>query len=402
LGIDSPHVARWLVKLDGNRELSALTIPPPAVLDALRKNLLIQDGFGVAERVVVPELRHEPSLSGVKAVNFELTYDCNRSCSHCIQQGIREQRSGLWLSEDVGRQALHDAWFAGLVSDGVNFTGGELFLPDSNLPEFVEAARTLKLRIRINTNGWWGKQETVQIGKMKFRSPGHVVGWLKEMGVAGLALSLDGRYHEHPEDWPPVVAIVRECDRQHLAFQLVFTVAEWYGKEQFCRRMLREAGISFDHHVVPMPMIDLGGAVRHRQGHLDSALLAPAVRQTGCRGTGFYTPSLLHIAPDGGVRTCLDAPGGSWLGNINRESLLSIVNQFSEAPVTTAFYRGNLAKLADKFIQPYAETYRPVGHACAAMAVLARAIDQCSSITSQEELRQIHERIAEDMNLRAN
>ena len=114
-------------------------------------------------------------MAFVRAVNFELTYDCNWNCSHCLQQGVRQRRSGLWLSTDAGKQALHDAWFAGLVSAGVNFTGGEPFLPQSNLPEFVETARSLKIEVRINTNGWWGKQERVRVGDMEFRSPSHVV-----------------------------------------------------------------------------------------------------------------------------------------------------------------------------------------------------------------------------------
>jgi len=42
------------------------------------------------------------------------------------------------MSTEVGKQAVEDAWFAGLASIAVNFTGGETFQPRSNLPELVE------------------------------------------------------------------------------------------------------------------------------------------------------------------------------------------------------------------------------------------------------------------------
>jgi len=419
LGIHDTQVAAWLVDLDSQGVLPAAPSPSPAVLEALRQHAIIRFDAESSAGAAVFDRHRKPSLAFVRAVNFELSYDCNWNCSHCLQQGIRQQRSGLWLSTDAGKQALQDAWFTGLVSAGVNFTGGEPFLPQSNLPEFIEAARSLRLDVRINTNGWWGTQERVRIGNLDFRSPAHVVGWLREMGVAALALSLDSRYHDRPEAWLPVVAIVKECERHRQYYQFVCTgygmdevyrrmlisaflkerkCAEWDGMDELYCRLMRDAGISLNH-LVPMDMIDIGGAAGEPGEQLHSASVVAAVHRSRCEGKGFFRPSLLHVAPDGGVRTCLYAPGGGWLGNINRESLLQIINRFAESPVTAAFCQDELASLAEATIKPYAHVYRSVTHPCAASAVLARAIEVANS--PDASLRAIHESIAAEMNLRA-
>ncbi|MGO8753191.1 MAG: radical SAM protein [Thermoguttaceae bacterium] len=398
LGLRNAQTAEWLVDLDGRRALPAAVAPPPEVLETLRQHAIIRCDVESSAGSVVLDRQREPSLAFVMAVNFELTYDCNWNCSHCLQQGIRQQRSGLWMSPEAGKQALQDAWFAGLVSAGVNFTGGEPFLPQSNLPEFVEAARSLKIEVRINTNGWWGKQDRVRIGDMEFRSPGHVVGWLRETGVAALALSLDSRYHDRPEAWLPVVAIVKECERHRLYYQFVCTGVEWYGADEACRQLIRESGIPL-HHLIPMEMIDIGGAAGETGERLHPASVAAAVHQSPCGGKGFFRPSLLHVAPDGGVRTCVYAPGGGWLGNINRESLLHIVDRFAERPVTAAFCRDEPALLAEASIKPYAHIYRSVAHPCAASAVLARVVEAANS--PHASFYEAHESIAAEMNLHA-
>ena len=216
--------------------------------------------------------------------------------------------------------------------------------------------------------------------------------------MGALALSLDRRYHDRPETWLPVVAIVRACERHRQPYQFVCTGVEWYGLDEAFRRLIREAGISLNS-LVPMEMIDIGGAARKTGGQLHSASVAAAVHQSPCEGKGFYRPTLLHIAPDGGVRTCLYAPGGGWLGNIHRESLLQIVNRFAECAVTAIFCRDDLNSLAESFLKPYAHIYRSVAHPCAASAVLARVVEAANSPAGL--LCRIHEGIAEDMNLRA-
>jgi MoaA/NifB/PqqE/SkfB family radical SAM enzyme len=403
LGLHDSQTAQWLVELDSQGTLPAAPVPSPAVLETLQQHAIIRCGAEAPAGSAVFDRHRKSSLAFVRAVNFELTYDCNWNCSHCLQQGIRQQRSGLWLSTDAGKRALQDAWFAGLVSTGINFTGGEPFLPQSNLLEFVEAARSLDIGVRINTNGWWGKQERVRIGNLEFRSPGHVVGWLREIGVGALALSLDRRYHDRPEAWLPVVAIVKECERHRLPYQFVCTGVEWYGMDEAFRRLIWEAGIS-PSNLVPMDMIDIGGAAGEPGEQLYSESVAAAVHRTPCKGKGFFRPSLLHIAPGGGVRTCLYAPGGGWLGNINRESLLHILSRFAESPVTAAFCRDDLASLTEATIKPYAHIYRSVAHPCAASAVLAKVVEKCdcAATSSDAALRRIHASIAEDMNLRAN
>ncbi len=165
-----------------------------------------------------------------------------------------------------------------------------------------------------------------------------------------------------------------------------------------CDHLTDRAGIS-PNRLVPMEMIDIGGA----SGQDGNPLRWSSVLELGycvpCEGKGFFRPSILHISPDGGVRTCLYAPGGGWLGSVNRESLLDIVNRFPENLVTAAFTSGEAESFAETHIKPYAQVYRSVNHPCAALAVLARAIEATSEPNAVPSV--IHERIASDFNIHA-
>lgn len=379
---------------------SCAATPPEAIpfsaIETLQQHRLIRFGPASPAQPVVPEARKKPSLTFVQAINLELTHDCNWDCGHCIQQGIRKRLAGTWLSTEVGKQVLRDAWFAGLLSSGVNFTGGEIFLPHSNLPELVEAARSLKIEVRINTNGWWGNRENIRLGQMEFRSPAHVVGWLRENGVAILALSYDTRYTDRPEAWTPVASVIRECESQGQPYQVVCTGVGRRGAFALCDHLTNRAGIS-PNRLVPMEMIDIGGA----SGQDGKPLRWSSVLELGycvpCEGKGFSRPTILHVAPDGGVRTCLYAPGGGWMGNVNRESLLDIVNRFPENTVAAAFTSGEVESFAETVIKPYAHVYRSVDHPCAALAVRARAIEAASEPNAVPST--IHDRIASDFNI---
>ena len=397
LGLHDEQIVHWL------RGLKSCPASPPAaipssVIETLQQHRLIRFAPASPAQPVVPEARKKPSLAFVQAVNLELTYDCNWDCGHCIQQGIRKRLAGTWLPTSVGNQVLKDAWFAGLLSAGVNFTGGEVFLPKSNLPELMEVARSLKIEVRINTNGWWGNRENIRVGQMEFRSPAHVVGWLRESGVALLALSYDTRYTARPEAWDSVASVIRECENQGQLYQIVCTGVGRRGAFALCDHLTERAGIS-PNRLVPMEMIDIGGA----SGQDGKPLQWTSALELGycvpCGGKGFHRPTLLHIAPDGGVRTCLYAPGGGWMGNVNRESLLNIVNRFAENPVAAAFTSGEAESFAETNIKPYAQVYRSVNHPCAALAVLARAIEAASEPNAVP--LPIHDRIASDFNIHA-
>jgi hypothetical protein len=329
------------------------------------------------------------------------------SCSHCLQQGLKGADSGKWISTDVAKKAIFDAHAAGLTKIGVNFTGGEIFLPESNLPELLETVHSLKLNVRVNTNGWRGTQENIRVGKFTFPSPGHVVGWLRDMDVTVLALSFDHRFEERAELWHSTVAVIRECEHQGQLYQIIMTGMAPEEMIEGWRRLTEDAGIEPRHLIpVPMEMIDIGGASGPAEEPLEPAAFKESIHQLPCKAKGFYRPVYLHISPDGGVRSCLYAPGAGWLGNIYRESLLQIAEKFTANCVVQAFSSGDLAALTRALIQPHAHLYRTVKHPCAVAAVLSRAIEQYDRFISdhkiapsKEEQRRIHQEISQQLRL---
>jgi MoaA/NifB/PqqE/SkfB family radical SAM enzyme len=352
--------------------------------------------------------RHlRPSLHFVQAINFELTYRCNMSCSHCLQQEFRKINSRKWLSTELAKKAIKDAHHAGITSTGINFTGGEVFLPESNLPDLVETAQSLHVEVRINTNGWWGDQKNIRVGSRIFPSAKHIVSWLRDMDIAALALSFDRRYEKASHLWHSVVSIIRECETQGQPYQVICTgvkpeeiIEGWY-------RLTEDEGINPQYLIpVEMEMIDIGGAAEQTQGSLQLETLAKAVRKTTCRGKGFFRPACLHICPDGGVRTCLYSSGAGWLGNIYQKSLIQIIKEFPENCVVEAFSSNDYDFLIETFMEPHAHTYRSTRHPCAISAILSRVVEKYDLFEREqgrkpkhEEQRLIHEQVARELNL---
>jgi MoaA/NifB/PqqE/SkfB family radical SAM enzyme len=333
------------------------------------------------------------------------------SCSHCLQQKIRTRIRNEWIPTKAARQALHDAWFAGLLTTGVNFTGGEVFSARSNLVELVETARALGLAFRIYTNGWWGNRRTVSLGDMVFHSPREVIEWIHSQGVSILALSFDARYDEAPESWPPVMSIIRHCEAVGQQYQVVCTGERGQDLIDRMYRRLREHRINPAFlSPVPMESVDIGGACARAaetaRGLQDLALLA---RRSPCETKGFARPKFLHIGPRGDVRSCLYAVGCGYLGNITRESIFQILNSFNSNPVTRLFREGETSAFLDEYFHPYQKFYRNIGHPCTASVLIARMAEELAVTTPQfvsgrrkEELHRLHLRIAEDLNLCAS
>ncbi len=161
-------------------------------------------------------IKKKPSLHFVKAINVELTYECNMSCPHCLQHEIRQQGDNSWVNTESVIRCLREGKDLGFTDSGVNFTGGEPFLRGSNLPELLKAAKYLGLDVRGNTNGWWGGHKEITIGSEKFATCKDVIKWLKRKKVALLALSLDQRYETNATLLNSVINVMRECEAQGL------------------------------------------------------------------------------------------------------------------------------------------------------------------------------------------
>jgi MoaA/NifB/PqqE/SkfB family radical SAM enzyme len=350
LGINEGHTIQWLIDLNRAGWKTMDSIPPARILEKLRRFELISIDKSFSPESQKKFQHRKLSLYFVQAINFELTYDCNMNCSHCLQKNLRARRPTKWISTETARHALQDAWFAGLAITGINFTGGEVFVPASNLPELVETARSLDLEVRINTSGWWGNKNNIQVGRLSFATPGHVIEWLRERNIAFLALSFDERYENNPESWQPVASIIRECERTGQNYQIVCTGLTENQLREGWYRLVKDYGIVPRHlYPVAMEMIDIGGAAKTANLPLKPSHFANLLIHSPCEGKGFTRPIYLHVGPDGGVRTCLYSPGSGYLGNINKESLLHITNSFSTNPVASLFNQGDFKA----FVQEY-------------------------------------------------
>ena len=162
-------------------------------------------------------------------------------------------------------------------------------------------------------------RENIRLGQMEFRSPAHVMGWLRENGVAILALSYDTRYTDRPEAW---IRLPRDTRMREPRSTLSGCV--YRRRATRCLRALR----SFDEqggNLTESSCSDGDDRIGGASGQDGKPLRWSSVLELGycvpCEGKGFSRPTILHVAPDGGVRTCLYAPGGGWMGNVNRESL---------------------------------------------------------------------------------
>ncbi|MEN6625157.1 MAG: radical SAM protein [Candidatus Sumerlaeia bacterium] len=350
-------------------------------------------------------MRGSPTLAFVDAVNFELTYRCNTACPHCLQQNIRRSvPASAELSAAAVEKAIHDAWFCGLAKDGINLTGGEplLFRPD--VIRLIRYCRTLGLRVRLNTNSWWGRARDFKIGDHEFGSASELVVFLKDCGLTVLALSFDERVEGDPGAFEDLAGVVAACEADHFAYQIVCTGPDENRLLDAHDRLVKRIGAP-PRCMIPVMMekVDIGGAASSIPGGgLDPRLVCALARGAGCKGRGFYRPSLLHVSPAGGVRTCCYAIGMANLGNLLKSTLMDMVNRFPADPVALAFENSRIEAYADKLLRPHAHRYRAFAHPCAACAVLGRLVEQYSSLGREPtpaDIEAINTKTANELNL---
>ncbi len=350
----------------------------------------------------------------LQAVNFEITYRCGMSCSHCLQQNMR-QADVVELETDRLVQAVRQTWFAALPLVGINLTGGEPLAPDSPVLELIREAQSLGLPVRLNTNSWWGDTMELRIGGETFATPETLVAHLREIGLGMLALSYDERVDQNPKTLNKLLGAMHACERNQLPYQIIFTGITTDEMETILQLATRMVPFSLKYAIpVLMPKIDLGGAA----GSLRDRPLGMAMacgteidkslcRKYGfCGGMGFCRPAYLHISPDGAIRSCLYAPRLGNLGNLANEDLLDAVNRFPSDPVSRAFRTHDLPMYLEKSFRSYARWYRPIVHPCSACALLARIIDEEHKFELREGhppegeyLEEIHLRVGREYNL---
>jgi len=390
-------------RADGERLLRRLVTGrsglPWVALGAANGRLLLQQHWAsqttpAADALALP-------FVFVDAINLELSYSCNLACSHCLQEPLRPRGTSTWLDVTCVSSLLKQAQLLDLLGYGLNLTGGEVVAPASPVLELLELARGLGIRTRMNTNAWWGQQRQIQVGQHGFADDAALVEALRQRGLGRLALSLDARYRQYPQLLERVIRVASLCDAAGLAHEFVATDAEPELMAMVQRRLPRAL-------LTPMQVVDLGAARPPYQRRLRSSTVAALAQLSDCGTAGFSRPSLLHVTPDGGVRSCLYAPGGGWLGNLQQQSLIEILNAAAANPVAQLFASGELDAFVADHLTPWQHLYRGIEHGCTAAALIARLAERLAKQLAQdpslqpEKLEQLHRRLAAEMGLGAS
>ncbi len=367
LNLDVEQIKPLLHKLSSTPDGVAIEEFDPSLLEKLFSLYLVKRTFATADLPFV----------FVKAINFELTYGCNLSCSHCLQDALHHNSKYDWVPAAAIIRTMQDAEWMGLVSYGVNFTGGETFRIGSPILELIGAARDMDIPVRANTNAWWGGQSHIQIGNHVFSSDEDVINTLKELKLGRLALSLDDRYVKYPYLIDRVVRVVHLCERFGLSCEFVATEPSPAIFASVVKKLCQSLGYYPKNlFITPMEVVDIGGGALQNKDYLEPMTLDTLAQSSPCGTLGFYRPSILHVAPDGGIRSCMYAPGGGWLGNIIHQRLPEILNSVSDNPVYQLYKSNRLASFVDKYITPFQHLYKRVNHSCAVSALIARIAEE--------------------------
>jgi len=344
----------------------------------------------------------------VRAINLELSYSCNLACSHCLQTPLRPQGQPHWLDPALVRSLLVQAVELDLLGMGLNVTGGETFAAGSPLLEVIEIAAGLGLPVRANTNAWWGLQQNIRLGERLIADDEALVALLQRSGLGRLALSLDDRYRQYPELLERLVRVATLCERQGLAYEFVAPDADPEAFKVVLQRIAAGAGSLTHARVTPMETVDIGSAAPRQRQPLSSDGLATLARRSDCGTAGFHRPTYLHVNPEGGVRSCLYAPGAGWHGDLRRQSLRAILNAAARNPVLQLFERGELEAFVERHLDPWRHLYRQVEHGCGAAALIARLAERLTELHATGAdapdamaMEQLHRRLAQEMGLSA-
>jgi organic radical activating enzyme len=348
----------------------------------------------------------------VRGINFELTYGCNLACNHCLQDSMRPSGRFPWIKQEAVEKRIEEAAWMGLfdkIKKGVNFTGGEIYVPGSPILELISSTAKRGISIRSNTNAWWGNRQGFTIGSRRFESDHDLIEELKHLGLSRLVLSLDQRYEQYPDLLDRVLRVASLCERTSLKYEFVATDASPDLSEKAHQSLVRILGHNPEHLLLtPMKTVDIGAAAQPSEDLLESSRLPALTRQSPCERKGFFQPEFLHVNPDGGFRSCLYAPGAGVLGNILEDSLMTILNRFDKNPVVQLYGQQSLEEFVVQSIKPWEHEYRPVEHPCAASALIAKVASRVSQKQSElsrslttEEMQDIHQSIGSELGIRS-
>ncbi|MDG2198492.1 MAG: hypothetical protein P8O70_16760 [SAR324 cluster bacterium] len=147
------------------------------------------------------------------------------------------------------------------MDTGVNFTGGETFIPGSPIIELIRFASGLGPDVRANTNAWWGGSRTVKVGTEEFDGPEALVEALRLAGLKMMVLSLDDRYERYRGLFGKMIQVAVACETNRILYQVVMTDASRELYDEFLQKLTKEIGHLPEYFSpVGMEMVDVGGS----------------------------------------------------------------------------------------------------------------------------------------------
>ncbi|MBO4266233.1 MAG: radical SAM protein [Lachnospiraceae bacterium] len=184
--------------------------------------------------------------SVISKIAIAMTDKCSASCEMCCFKCSPEGKNTL--STDFMKDVILQASkINGIQSIG--FTGGDPFMVFDQLLECSAYAHSLGLRVSVNTNGFWGKNE-----KRAFE----LVGKLKEAGVESMSFSAD---HIHQEYVP--IADLKMAMRAVTAHNMLLdvTIMETSTSENIVRMTEALRPEIYQSSIANHPMLPAGNAL---------------------------------------------------------------------------------------------------------------------------------------------
>jgi MoaA/NifB/PqqE/SkfB family radical SAM enzyme len=353
---------------------------------------------------VLKSYKHFP-IKNIEAMNFELTYDCNSNCPHCILKSVRKSFHGNELSYECVQRIIADAYFAGLLQNGINFTGGEALLAKTDIFELIRYASSYGIPTRLFTNSFWGNKLFFKAANRRFTSPLSLIKKFKSSGLNQLSLSFDSRFDKDKVGVKQLSTIIQACETIGLHYEIISSPEIREHLNKFIEYLKLTLGINHLKYMTPitMELVDMGGAISFNHNNLSDLSLKELIDKSLCKSKGYFQPKMLTIAPNGDVRSCMYGLGLNNLGNIHKSNLLDVINDF-EDEVSIAFAEKQAFELADIIYEPYKEIYKPFSHPCSACVLLARLLQEYFMLKKKKDFTnkqflQMNYKVANDLNL---
>ncbi len=293
----------------------------------------------------------------IRRLNFRITYNCNVQCRHCYNNSGPESDRFL-INRDKAFDAISNMSHVGIKRIGIE--GGEPFLYPGFLMDMIQKARRSGIeRIGINTNGFWA------------RTPGKTSKVLNNLEKAGfmngpgngsdfIKLS-SGVYHQEFIDFKVVINLARiYFEKFHRPLIIDY---EFPNDSPDIKKFL--IGRLKHHNLAENVKIEyrlVEGVGRGKQVCTDEALIKN-VEEKPCRNI-----NQISVEPDGTAKPCCGLNAfikGINIGNINKDSLKTIIKNMQNSPILQFMSKKSFAKISNscgKTLKP--EGYRGICELC--------------------------------------